>query len=151
MQPAELDDADDPRPVRIPLSVNAPNAARSLTRSVDRLLTEGRGAVPVVVELHGSHLPAPLIAALITNLRRLREVGGGLAVNAATSGVRSALALHGLDRVLAPSAGTGRHSSGRRRSPLAETAWPVFALLLLTVTVATVAVLMQLSAGYSGL
>jgi len=143
MRPAELDDADDPRPVRIPLSVNDPNAARSLTRSVERLLSAARGPVPVVVELHGSHLPAPLIAALIGNLRTLREVGGSLEVNAATPGLRSALALHGLDRVLAPSAEAGR--ARRRRSPFAETAWPAVALLLLTVTIASVVFVLQLS------
>ena len=143
MRPAELDEADDPRPVRIPLSVNDPNAPRSLTRSVERLVSVGRGAVPVVVELHGSHLPAPLIAALIGSLRRVREVGGGLAVHAGTPGLRSALALHGLDRVLAPD--TAHGASPPRRSPISETAWPVLALLLLTVTIATVAVVLQFS------
>jgi hypothetical protein len=150
MHAPEPDDPDDLRPVRIPLSVNDPNAARSLTRSVERLVSRGRGTVPVVVELHGSHLPAPLIAALIGNLRRVREVGGALAVHAGTPGLRSALALHGLDRVLAqPDAAHGA-ASGSRRS-IAETAWPVLALLLLTVTIAAVAIVLQFSPGGGGL
>jgi hypothetical protein len=143
MHAPEPDDAGDPRHVRIPLSVNDPNAARSLTRSIDRLISRGHGAVPLVVELHGSHLPAPLIAALIGNLRRVREVGGGLAVQAGTPGLRSALALHGLDRVLVPDTAHGARPP--RRSPIGETAWPVLALLLLTVTIATVAVVLQFS------
>jgi hypothetical protein len=152
MLPAELDDADDRRPVRIPLSVNDPNAGRSLTRSVERLLSERRGSVPVLVELHGSHLPAPLIAALIGNLRRVREVGGALIVNAAAPGVSSALALHGLDRVLSNSA-AAIHGAGRaeRRFTLGEAAAPAFALLLLTATVAAVAIVLQFSPGINGL
>src|ERR1700681_3746082 len=149
MHAPEPDDADDLRPVRIPLSVNDPNAPRSLTRSVERLVSVGRGAVPVVVELHGSHLPAPLIAALIGNLRRVREVGGGLAVHAGTPGLRSALALHGLDRVLAHPEPTARSVS--RRSTIGEAGWPVLALLLLTVTIAAVAIVIQFSSGMSGL
>jgi len=145
-------DADDLRPVRIPVSVNDPNAARSLTRSVERLVSDGRGAVPVVVELHGSHLPAPLIAALIGNLRRVREVGGGLAVHAGTPGLRSALALHGLDRVLTQPEGTARGASRQqRRSTIAEMGWPALALLLLTVTIAAVVIVLQFSSGMSGL
>ncbi len=141
MRAAELDD-DDLRPVRIPLSVNDPNAGRSLTRSVDRMLRDGRALAPVIVELHGNHLPAPLVAALIGNLRRLREVGGALIANATTPGLRNALAVHGLDRVLARPAAT---PEWRRRSA-GETAWPVFAMLLLMVTIASVIVLLQQSA-----
>jgi len=144
MRAAELD--DDLRPVRIPLSVNDPNAGRSLTRCVDRILRDGRSGMPVVVELHGTHLPAPLVAALIENLRRLRESGGALVANAATPGLRNALVLHGLDRVL-----TGAAASPRRRRAARETAWPVFAMVLLVVTIASVMVLLQQSPGYGGI
>jgi hypothetical protein len=143
MRAAELD--DDLRPVRIPLSVNDPNAGRSLTRCVDRILRDGRSCMPVVVELHGTHLPAPLVAALIENLRRLRDSGGALVANAATPGLRNALVLHGLDRVLT-SAGTPR-----RRRAARDTAWPVFAVVLLVVTIASVMVLLQQSPGYGGI
>lgn len=142
---------DDTRPVRIPLSVNDPNAGRSLTRSVDRMLRDGRTGAPVIVELHGSHLPAPLVAALIANLRRLREVGGALAVNAGTPALRGAIVLHGLDRVLdrTPLAGDARLP---RRSAGGTTAWPALALLLLTGGVAAVvAVLVQLGPRFGGL
>ncbi len=144
MRAAELD--DDFRPVRIPLSVNDPNAGRSLTRCVDRVLRDGRSRAPVVVELHGTHLPAPLVAALIENLRRLRESGGALVANATTPGLRSALVLHGLDRVLTSSA-----AAPRRRRAAREAAWPVFALLLLMVTIASVMVLLQQTPGYGGI
>jgi hypothetical protein len=129
--------------------VNDPNAGRSLSRSVDRMLRDGRGAA-IIVELHGSHLPTPLVAALIGNLRRVRQVGGMLAVNAATPDLRGAIALHGLDRVLdrEPVRTPSRRPNG---SALAETAWPVVALLALTVTIAAVAILLQLNPGFGGL
>ena len=145
MQAAYLEAADDIRPVRIPLSVNDPNAGLSLTRSVDRMLRDGRTA-PVVVELHGTHLPAPLVAALIGNLRRLREAGIALAANPTTPALRNAMALHGLDRVLASA--PARAGAPRRRPAAGETAWPMFALLLLVVTIASVMVLLQQSPGY---
>jgi hypothetical protein len=149
MQAAAFDDAGDGRPVRIPLSVNDPNAGSSLTRSVDRMLRGGRRA-PVVVELHGSHLPAPLVAALIGNLRRLREAGVGLTAIPATPALRNAMALHGLDRVLAVS-GAARGGAARGRSAVRETAWPLFALLLFVVTAASVVVLLQLGPGSGGM
>ena len=142
---------DDQRPVRIPLSVNDPNAGRTLTRCVDRVLRDGRaGARALVVELHGSHLPAPLVAALIANLRRLREAGGALAATGTTPSLLDAMALHGLDRVLAPAPGAAADAA-RRRSAHRETAWPMFALLLLVATIASVAVLLQGSPGYGGI
>jgi hypothetical protein len=144
MRAAEPDD-DDLRPVRIPLSVNDPNAGRSLTRCVDRILRGGRSNMPVVVELHGTHLPAPLVAALIENLRRLRESGGALVANATTPALRNALVLHGLDRVLTRAPGAPRRRATR------ETAWPVFAVLLLVATIACVIVLLQQSPGYGGI
>ena len=139
-------DPDDVRPVHIPLSVNDPNAGRTLTRSVDRVLRDGRHRAPVVVELHGTHLPAPLVAALIANLRRLREAGIPLAAHPAGPAMRQAMAVHGLDRVLAPPAVVPR-----RRSAAGETAWPVFALLLLMVTIASVMVLLQQTPSYAGI
>jgi hypothetical protein len=150
MRAAELDDDDDLRPVRIPLSVNDPNAGRSLTRSVDRVLRDGRSGTPVVVELHGNHLPAPLVAALIENLRRLREAGGALVANGTTPALRNAMALHGLDRVLTIST-AARPGTPRRRPAARDTAWPVFALLLLVATIASVMVLLQQSPSYVGI
>jgi hypothetical protein len=149
MRAAEFD-ADDQRPIRIPLSVNDPNAGNSLTRSVDRMLRDGRSRTPVVVELHGNHLPAPLVAALIGNLRRLREAGGALAAVGTTPALRNAMALHGLDRVLANSSRTPE-TALRRRSGAGEVGWPVFALLLLVVTIASVIALLQQSPGYGGI
>ncbi|HWT06342.1 MAG TPA: hypothetical protein VN224_11340, partial [Xanthomonadales bacterium] len=99
-----------------------------------------------VVELHGNHLPAPLVAELIGNLRRLREAGGALVANGTAPALRNAMALHGLDRVLSSTA-----APRRRRSATGETAWPVFALLLLVVTIASVMVLLQQGPGYGGI
>ena len=146
MRAAALDAAGDARPVRIPLSVNDPNAGPTLSRCVERMLRSGSRA-PVVVELHGSHLPAPLVAALIGNLRRLREAGIALAASPASPAMRNAMALHGLDRVLARST----VAPAPRRRATAETAWPLFALLLLMVTVASVMLLLQQAPGYGGI
>ena len=110
MQAAVLDGVDDRRPVRIPLSVNDPNAGASLTRSRRPDAARGRSRAPVVVELHGNHLPAPLVATLIANLRRLREAGIGLTAIPTTPALRSAMALHGLDRCAG--ARRGGRSSG---------------------------------------
>jgi hypothetical protein len=146
MHAAHLND-DDLRPIRIPLSVNDPNAGLSLTRSVDRMLRDGRSRTPVVVELHGNHLPAPLVAALIGNLRRLRASGGALVASGATPALRNAMALHGLDRVFVSSSHIPERAA-RRRAAAGETRWPVFALLLLVVTIASVMVLLQQGPGY---
>jgi hypothetical protein len=148
MRALELDDPAAARPLRIPLSVNDPSAGATLTRSVERLLRDRRGA-QVVVELYGEHLPAPLVASLIASLRRLREVGGALAVNAATPALRGAIAQHGLDRIL--SRGMEPASRAPRGPlPLGETAWPVFALILLLTTIAAVVVLLELNPAYGG-
>ena len=148
MRAAEPAD-DDLRPIRIPLSVNDPNAGRSLSRCVDRMVRDGRALAPVVVELYGTHLPAPLVAALIENLRRLRETGGALAAVGTTPALRNALAVHGLDRVLASSPRAAQTPG--RRSAAGETGWPAFALLLLVATIASVILLLQQSPGYGGI
>ncbi|MEA2784490.1 MAG: hypothetical protein QOF71_594, partial [Candidatus Eremiobacteraeota bacterium] len=100
--------------------------------------------------LHGTHLPVPLVAALIENLRRLRETGGTLAAVATTPALRNALAIYGLDRVLASSPRAAERSSGRR-SAAGETGWPAFALLLLVATIASVILLLQQNPGYGGI
>jgi hypothetical protein len=70
----------------------------------------------------GDELPATTIAALISALRKLREVGGTLEVRAENKAPRQIIIEHGLGRVFAfplPLASVvGRR---RRHSPIAET------------------------------
>ncbi|MDP9105914.1 MAG: hypothetical protein M3N49_08270, partial [Candidatus Eremiobacteraeota bacterium] len=73
-----------------------------------------------------------------------------LAANPATPAMRSAMAVHGLDRVFARSA-VPRGEMQRRRSAVAETAWPAFAFMLLVVTIVSVMVVLQRSSGYGGI
>ena len=90
------------------------------------------------------------MAALIENLRRLRETGGALAAVATTPALRNALAVHGLDRVLA-SAPRTENRKPRRRSAAGEVTWPAFALLLLVATIASVILLLQQNGGTGGI
>jgi len=62
---------------------------------------DGKAAPRLSVTLDGETLPAPLVAALVTALRRLREFGGALEVVPGTSALRDQLAVHGLERVFA--------------------------------------------------
>jgi hypothetical protein len=76
-------------------------ARAALDAAAAELLARRREAPRLIVELTGDDLPAPLVGALVITLRRLREVGGALAVEPRSSALADALALHGLDRVFA--------------------------------------------------
>ena len=82
------------------ISVDDPAARDAIGTAVSELLA-AESLPRLVVRLTGDDLPALLIAALVAGLRRLREVGGAIAVEPATPALRDALALHGLDRVFA--------------------------------------------------
>ena len=76
--------------------------ARSVvTMAVDRLLADNVRQPRLRVVLDGARLPDELIAGLVAGLRRLREVGGAIEVEAASTAVRDTLAVTGLDRVFA--------------------------------------------------
>ena len=60
-----------------------------------------QGAPRLVIELSGDSLPAGLVASLVAGLRRVREVGGAIAIDPRSPELRDAMALHGLDRVFA--------------------------------------------------
>ncbi|HTW83727.1 MAG TPA: hypothetical protein VMD91_06660 [Candidatus Sulfotelmatobacter sp.] len=86
---------------RIWLSVDSPDAATDLEAAVGAFLARRDRSKELVIDLHGEHLPTAIVSALIASLRRLREVGGAIAINATTQALRDALALYGLDRVFA--------------------------------------------------
>jgi hypothetical protein len=86
---------------RLALSVDDPAARSRLGTVVDGLLAAGTPEPRLTVLLEGGELPPPIIALLVSNLRRLREVGGAIAIEPQTTDLRDALAFHGLDRVFA--------------------------------------------------
>lgn len=88
-------------PTRLTLAVDDENARARFAAAVDALLEAHHEAPQLIVELDGMELPPAVVAALVGGLRRLREVGGAIAVEARTPALRDAMALHGLDRVFA--------------------------------------------------
>jgi hypothetical protein len=88
-----------------------------IEHAVDAALATRRTAPSVRVGLRGEGLPADVVSALVSGLRRLREVGGWMIVEPRTAAVRDGLVLHGLDRVFAapiavePPAGWRRKAS----------------------------------------
>jgi hypothetical protein len=101
-------------PTHLTLAVDDENARAHFEALVDDLLVAKVPAPRLIVALEGEILPQELIATLVGGLRRLREVGGAIAVEALTPALRDALAIYGLDRVFAlpidpESAPRGRH------------------------------------------
>ena len=106
------------------LTVDQLDARARIERAVDDLLARNVYAPHLLLAVDGDRLPAPLVATLVTGLRRLREVGGAIAVEPLTPALRDALALHGLDRVFAlpleaPRRARVRPSARRPRSEAA--------------------------------
>ena len=85
----------------LPLHADQQDAPSRVAAAVDAILAAGEERPAMSVVLDGDRLPAPTIAALVSGLRRLREVGGALEVRPGSPAVRDALALTGLDRVFA--------------------------------------------------
>ncbi len=85
------------------LRLHAENSeARSeVAAAVDALLAGDAESPRLRVVLHGARLPDELIAGLVAGLRRLRERGGAIEIEPASTAVRDTLALTGLDRVFA--------------------------------------------------
>ena len=106
-------------PTYLTFAVDGENARDGFTAAVDALLAAHVPAPKLIVALEGDALTPDVVATMVAGLRRLREVGGAIAVEARTQPLRDALALHGLDRVFAlpldPEAAT--RSSRRRWMP----------------------------------
>jgi hypothetical protein len=88
-------------PTHLTLAVDDENARGHFEAAVDAVLTGHVPAPQMIVALEGDALPAALIGTLVAGLRRLREVGGAIAVEPRTPELRDALAIYGLDRVFA--------------------------------------------------
>jgi hypothetical protein len=88
-------------PTYLTLAVDDENARAHFEALVDDLLNAKIPAPQLIVSLDGEALPPAFVGTLVGGLRRLREVGGAIAIEARTPALRDALALHGLDRVFA--------------------------------------------------
>jgi hypothetical protein len=88
-------------PIHLTLAVDGENARASFDAAVEALRAANTPAPRLIVALDGDTLPPELVATLVAGLRRLREVGGAVAVEPRTQSLRDALALYGLDRVFA--------------------------------------------------
>jgi hypothetical protein len=77
------------------------DARSEIVAAVDGLLATEASNPRLRVVLGGARLPDELIAGLVAGLRRLRERGGAIEVEPASTAVRDTLALTGLDRVFA--------------------------------------------------
>src|ERR1700677_2852782 len=88
-------------PTHLTLAVDDQNARADFETLIGDLLEAKVPAPRLMVALDGESLPPELVATLVGGLRRLREVGGAIAVEALTPALRDALALYGLDRVFA--------------------------------------------------
>ena len=76
-------------------------ARSAVTAAVDALLETESGNPQLRIVLGGARLPDELIAGMVAGLRRLRERGGAIEIEAESTAVRDTLALTGLDRVFA--------------------------------------------------
>jgi len=83
------------------LETDDTDARLAIGTTLDRLLAGGEERPRLRVVLGGSTLSAAIMSAMIAGLRRIRERGGAIVVEAEQEPVRAALAMTGLDRVFA--------------------------------------------------
>lgn len=119
-------------PTQLMLSAESENARARFEAAVDELLDAKIPNPRLIVALEGQALPAALIATLVSGLRRLREVGGAIAVEPRTPALRDAMALHGLDRVFALPLDPEGPSRTRRRRWVPRVAAAALAALVAT-------------------
>lgn len=87
------------RIISIRLAVDDPGTIAAIAAAAVSLAATP--APRLSISLEGETLPAPIVAALVSALRRLREVGGALEVVPTTAALRDQFAIHGLSRVFA--------------------------------------------------
>jgi hypothetical protein len=116
------------------LATNDPDARAKIDAAVSALLERRAAAPRLRVELGGEALPPEIVAALVAGLRRLRDVGGAIAVEPLTPALTDAMALYGLDRVFALPLEPAGAPPARRRRWFPRTAVAVLALLAAVTT-----------------
>lgn len=119
-------------PTRLTLAVDDPNARARFDDAVDTLLAAKVPSPRMIVALEGEVLLPELIATLVAGLRRLREVGGAIAVEPLTPALGDALAIYGLDRVFALPLDPETASRSRHRRWIPRVAAAALAALVAT-------------------
>ena len=92
---------DDTHQNHLHLHAEDTGARSAVTAAIDALLETEAPNPRLRIVLGGARLPDELIAGMVAGLRRLRERGGAIEVEPASTPVRDTLALTGLDRVFA--------------------------------------------------
>jgi hypothetical protein len=113
----------------ISLTAEDPAARAAVAGAVAELLERRSGTPRLTIRLSGQTLPADFVAALVAGLRRMREVGGAIAVEPLTTPLGDAMALYGLDRVFALPLDPDAEPRTRRRRWFPRAAVAVLALL----------------------
>jgi hypothetical protein len=117
-------------PAYLTLAAGDENARARFDLAVDALVGTHVRSPRLIVTLDGDVLPPSLITTLVGGLRRLREVGGAIAVEARTPALRDALALYGLDRVFALPLDPEAATRSRRRPWIPRVAAAMLAVLV---------------------
>ena len=83
----------------VSLRADDPRAGTLLNASVSALLAANRHAPALAIDLDGEHLAPAFVAALVRELRRVRETGGSILIDVRNRTLRDAIRVHGLDRI----------------------------------------------------
>jgi hypothetical protein len=110
------------------LHAESPEARSAIAGAVDRVLAAHPEHPYLHVTLDGESMPPELVAALVTGLRRVRELGGAIEVLPASAAIRDSLSLTGLDRIFAFP--LSPEASRRRRGPVQRVLAAGFAAVL---------------------
>ena len=102
-------------PTHLTLAADDENARARFEAAVAAVLAANVPKPQMIVDLEGAALPATLVATLVAGLRRLREVGGAIAIAPGTPALRDTFALYGLDRVFALPLDPEKTPRSRRR------------------------------------
>ena len=95
-----------------------PNAGAILNDAVSAALSR-RGTVPALaIDLDGEHLSPAFVAALVRELRRMRDVGGSIVVDVRNQVLRDAIRVHGLDRIFGTSSAARRPQATVHAAPI---------------------------------
>jgi hypothetical protein len=100
---------------------NGDQAREAIAAAANALIRSHRASPRLRVCVAGDELPAKTIAALISALRKLREVGGALEVRAENEAPRRIILRHGLERVFEFPPLDAAPAEERRPSPIAAT------------------------------
>ena len=111
----------------VSLRSDDPTAGPTLHETVSAVLATHRPAPALAIDLDGNYLAPAFVAALVRELRRMRDVGGSIFIDVRTQTLRDAIRVHGLDRIFGTSSALRRphvavHSPGLAAAALGRPA-----------------------------